>query len=398
MWRAVREGAEHPDLRTQFRRFAKSVAGDGHRLYQALCDGVADDPGQRVLHLLERAPADQRRPNLLMAAVHYLLLGTPDHPLARRYCTVAEVHGLPLPGEAEPLGPAYAELVDFCDTHADLLLALLTTRATQTNEVGRCTALLPALAEVAARAARPLALFDLGASAGLNLLFDRYHYRYSPPGDGPVVALGPPRTQEGIGTRPSVWLACELRGQRRPPLTVVHPSYRAGIDLRPLDPTDPDAVRWLLACQWPDDVARFTRQRDALELAAGLDPVARGQVVAGDLIEGLPGLVAGAPPGAAIVLFHSWVAAYLTPGEQGSLSSAAREVSAGVPGSVFWLFAELPYEVPALPVAPPPSGEHDRTATALTLVELSGGAERSRERLADMHHHGAWLRWWAAPR
>ena len=139
---------------------------------------AADDP--ELLDLVARAPVTQQRPNLLLAAVHFLLFGGAPHPLGH---PLRHRRGLSRDGSADPVAPVghlRLEFKDFCMTHRDELLELIATGSTQTNEVGRCTALLPALSHIAAGYDRgqPLGLLDLGTSAGLNLLFDRYAYTY----------------------------------------------------------------------------------------------------------------------------------------------------------------------------------------------------------------------------
>src|ERR1019366_4255722 len=116
------------------------------------------------------------------------LAGT-RHPLAAYYDTVRSIAGGP-PGA--PGGDLVAEFKDFCLTHRAELLGLIAVRSTQTNEVGRCCALLPALNVIAAGypEGQPLSLLDLGASAGFNLLFDSYAYTYTQRSDGAIVHAG----------------------------------------------------------------------------------------------------------------------------------------------------------------------------------------------------------------
>jgi hypothetical protein len=340
---------------------------------------------------MARAPPDQRRgPLLLLAAVHDLLLGGAEDPLAADYPTVqaarsgALATGVPEEtssrrGETPDPGVA-GRFVAFCVRHREALVDLVTTRSTQTNEVGRSAVLLPALAWAGGDG--PLSLFDLGASAGLNLLFDRWHYRYRRSGSGDLAAI-----EVGDPSSPVV-IACELRGDHLPPLAAPPLALRAGLDLQPLDPGSAADRRWLLACQWPHDVSRFLRLHAALARAAA-DP-RRPPVHRGDMVEDLGALVETAPLGTTPCLFHSWVAAYLSAPAQRRLVEAVEAAARRRP--LLWIFAESPDDVAGLPVPPaPPAGR--RGATALVAVRARGGTMVAR-RLADLHPHGRWLRWW----
>ena len=99
---------------------------------------------------------------------------------------------------------------------------------------------------------RPLALIEIGASAG-EALWDRYAYDY---GD---------RTA-GVASSP-LTIACELVGPHVPPLDPPPVMWRAGVDLAPVDASDPADARWLRACLWPDQPARQARLAAALEVA-----------------------------------------------------------------------------------------------------------------------------------
>src|SRR5271169_761479 len=177
-------------LSDHFRGFSAVAERDGGTTYPAICRGVADDVV--VLSLLDGAPPPQRRPLLLLAAVHYLLLAGTDHPLAAYYDTVAEVRGTAAADPA-PAGEVTVAFTDFCRAHRAELERLIATRTTQTNEVGRCTALMPGLCHIASlyRWEVPLSLLDLGTSAGLNLLFDDYGYTYRAAVGDATLTAGP---------------------------------------------------------------------------------------------------------------------------------------------------------------------------------------------------------------
>src|SRR5215510_4822049 len=149
--------------------------------------------------------------------------------------------------------------------------ALMTSRRTQTNEVGRCAVLLPALP------VGLLALIEVGASAGLCLLLDRYRYDYD------RTAIGP--------TLSPVRLSCALSGPAPIPAALPPIAWRRGLDVDPVDVHDDESVRWLLSCVWPDHPDRRRRLEAAIGLARADVPVVRK----GDLVDDLPVLLAEAP-------------------------------------------------------------------------------------------------------
>lgn len=366
-------------LADQVRRFAAGAAADGAWRYERICTGIASDT--ELLALICEAPPAQRRPNILLAAVHFLLLQGAEDALARHYPTVAawrDGAGVLAPTTGADPFPDFAA---FCRRHRDRLGHLVATRATQTNEVGRCAGLLPALATVANRVGRPLAVVDLGASAGLNLIFDRYAYDYGAAG------------RAGAASSP-VTIRCELR-QGAPPLTVPAVAARVGVDRTPVDVTDKDAALWLLACQWPDHLDRFATLRAAIDLARR--PPGRPALLTGDVVSDLGRAVGSLPGGeeAHLCLVHSWMAAYLDADGQRALQEAITAVAATRPCT--WIFAEDPGEVPGLPAPPAPGGGRVHGATALVGWTLDPDADRPMvDRLGDMHSHGRWLHWYGA--
>src|SRR4051812_38684697 len=132
-------------------------------MYDRIARAVAEDP--EVLSLVLETRPEAHFPLLLLAAVHYLVLGGLDHPLAAVYGGQSDADPVPL-------------FHDLCLSHRAEILELLSNRNVQTNEVGRSAFLGPALAVAADRIGAPLALVDVGASAGLNLRCDRYLLDY----------------------------------------------------------------------------------------------------------------------------------------------------------------------------------------------------------------------------
>ncbi|MFL4476586.1 DUF2332 domain-containing protein [Paeniglutamicibacter sp. MACA_103] len=245
----------------------------GHsELYTQWAEGVAGSVA--LLELVSGLPAPKRQPNLVFAAARFH--GCPDEP--------------------------FSVLEAYLATHWAEIRAIVMTHATQTNEAGRCATLLPALAMVAAQEQRPLALIEVGPSAGLCLLPDLYSYSYD---GGPVLGTGSPL------------LRCATTGDPPLPSTLPGIAWRAGVDLNPLDGTEPDTVAWLRALVWPGQEDRRAQLDAALATLAALKSGALPGVagppllLAGDLNECVADLVDAAPRHAVPVVMHSAVLAYL---------------------------------------------------------------------------------------
>ena len=249
-------------------------------LYQSLCKVVAQE--QSILELLTQRRTGQQASFLLFGALHYLLLSGVLHPLRDFYPSLvgaAAAH----PKDAGPV------LLDFCRSYHDELGTLIGTRLVQTNVVKRVAGLLVALWAVRKRCDQPVHLIEVGASAGIHLHFDRYRYVIG----GRV--FGQPDAKVTIETQ---W-----RGREPlPNLDDVPPIVsRIGIDLNPVDVTDPRERLWLRALVWPEN------QHEADLLLAALESVTSDPptIVAGDAIDVCPRLAQRLPPGEPRVVFHA---------------------------------------------------------------------------------------------
>lgn len=312
-----------PDTAAEYRAFARLEARGRSAQYEALAMQVAAEPA--VLAFLDALPPAKRQPNLLFAAARYLL----GHP------------------------PGLAELRSLVSDRRTELAGLMLARRTQTNEPRRCTALLPALMLLP----QPLALLEVGASAGLNLLPDRYSYDYG--------------GHRVTGTDPQApLLRCQPQGPVPLPRAVPEVCWRAGLDLSPLDVRSDGDVRWLECLLWPGEEGRAEVLAAAVA-AARRDPP---RVERGDLLTALPALAAQAPAGATLVIYHTAVLAYVSPAARRRFASLMRALPA------VWLCGEVPGVLPGVPVP-----AHAGVAYVLARDGQVPFA------LADMH--GAWLRW-----
>jgi hypothetical protein len=225
----------------------------------------------------------------------------------------------------------------------------------QTNEVRRSGALLAAAAWIAERFPLPFALSELGASAGLNLSFDRYALEAGP-------AL--------IGAADSpVRLRPEWRGgpAGSGPMRVAE---RAGVDVNPLDPADPEARLRLLAYLWPDQPERLRLTEAAIGLADT-------RPERGDAGAWLPARLADPRPGRVHMVFHTVAWQYFPHATQARCRAALTEAGARATGNAPLAWVGM---------------EADGTpgSAALTVTLWPGGATRE---LARVDFHGRWIEW-----
>lgn len=342
----------YPDLSAAFEQFARVEAPDlDSPTYAALAAGVAGDG--ELLALAAQRQRGQPAPNMLFGAVQYLLLQGVEHPLAAHYPILS--------GPAPPPGPAFPPFRAFCLEHREAVGELIATRRTQTQVVRRCTCLLPAFGLVHREARAPLALIDIGASAGLNLNFDRYAYRYLRNGSE-IMRWGRSAAR--------VELEADLRGGGTLPAPAgdIPVASRDGIDLNPIDLAAPDELLWLRALIWPEHVERHAQ---LVEAAAELKHSPIG-LHRGDASRDLTHLLERVPAEAALVVY-STIAMY----------QIAREGRRRITEALEARSRERPVWRVALEGAHPPS---------LTLTRYRSGAGET-ELLARASPHGWWIEW-----
>lgn len=291
----------------RYERFASVEARGFSAVYEKLALDVACSP--ELLAFLAMLPPERRQPNLFLGAVRHL-------------------GGVPSDGRT---------LADFLRTNNHRVRETMLSRTTQTNEPGRCAVLLPALAGLR----QPLALIEVGASAGLCLLGDRYGYDY-----GRHVIASPNAT-----TTTAPVLTCVASAST--PLPSAHPEivWRAGLDLNPLDVNARPDMQWLEALVWPGQEARAQRLRAAIKVAQ-LDPP---RIQKGNLLFDLPAIAAAAPKDAQLLVFHTAVLAYVSAqSDRDAFVEMVRRTGA------VWISNEVPSVFPEIAKrAPsPPSAGH----------------------------------------
>lgn len=318
------------DTAAWYRWFAENEARGSSPQYERLASAVAES--DELIEQLSLLPGAKRQPNLLFASVRFL--GGPTDTVER--------------------------FVDFVRSNSDELAATMLARSTQTNEVARCAAFLPLLADLDAE----LALIEVGASAGLCLFPDHYAYSY----DGERVGESPLEIKVDTATTVPV-------PQRLPTV-----AWRAGLDLNPLSVTDDEDLAWLRACIWPE----HTERRQHLDLAATIAAQDPPRIDQGDLRDATLNLIEEAPRNAIKVVFHSAVLAYVDEASRLDFATTMRNLVEHR-SDVVWLSNEGPAVVAGIDAAdasvPPPGNAQFHLGRNGT------------ELIAVTDPHGQWLRW-----
>lgn len=325
----------HGSTRDQYLAFARDCV-DSPSLV-AWSTAIADDID--VLAWIDTLPGLKRQPNLVFAAARW--------------------HGVPAPGPYEALRAA---LLDDDGTLRSTILG----RSTQTNEARRSAVLLPAFAQLADGAGAPVALVEVGASAGLCLYPDRWSYRWTTPA-GDVTLAGPSAHE----------LSCTVSGPAPLPDRPLEVAWRGGIDLHPLDVTDPDAMAWLETLIWPEHDDRRATLRGAVEIARAEPP----RIVAGDLLTSTEALIAEAGRHGPVIVFHTAVIAYLADDDRERFHTLMTRLVAE--GACHWVSNEGARVLPRVAAA----GGLDPATSQPFVVGIDGVAR------AHAHGHGRELTW-----
>ncbi|MGP4075502.1 DUF2332 domain-containing protein [Halobacillus sp. K22] len=305
----------HSELPSIFRAFAQEECRGSSRLYEVLANNIAEDEG--ILKLSEQAKEGQPVPNLLLGAVHYLLLqGNSTHKLKQFYSSMVSK-----PRDPEKSFPYFK---NFCRVHSKEIESLLQRKLVQTNEVRRCAYLYPVFCEVHRLTKKPLAMIELGSSAGLQLLWDEYSYTYG--------------GEEIYGNRNSpLLLSSEVKAGNTPFLLKNSPpaGTRIGVDLNVSDLTNEDEYLWLKALIWPEHKER----RWLFEKASIQYSKKPPQLVEGNAVELLESLADNIPESEALCIFHTHVANQLTPSVKNELLNKIQRI--GRRRNVFHIYNNL---------------------------------------------------------
>ena len=338
----------HEELSEIFERFAREEFHNSSPLYEQLSRAIAKDP--ELLSLAARCRKGERIPNLLFAAVHYLLLKGFSHPVSRFYKSL----GGSFDGREDP----YPEFQSFCSQHVESIRQLIAVRMVQTNEVSRCAGLMPAFATASKKVPdQSLYLVDIGASAGLNLFWDHYGYKY-----GELIECGDRKSP--------VQINCVLKGTKVPPLPASFPRVagRVGLDLHPLDVRGSDDALWLRALIWPEHEARADLLRKAIEVVRQ-QPL---KLLAGNGVDLLRGILSTVPTDSVLCIVRIFT--QLSQEDRDRLSALILEYS-------------TKRDVITISLR-----RHGGDDSEIRLTSFIKG-NRTDEGLAYLQNHGEWIEW-----
>lgn len=342
------EQAGTDDIAGRYARFADAEAKHHSEVYVRWAEGLASDP--EVIALVAELPSDKRQPNIVFAA--------------------ARLAGAPL----GPWPPAREHLV----RHWDEVRRHALERSTQTNEAARCAVLLPLWTELWKRGGQPLAVIEVGASAGLCLHPSAWSYRYVDRAGHELARCGEGPLLEVTVKEPSA-LRAEL------PQALPAFGFRIGCDLNPLDPaTDGD---WLRTLVWPGQHHRLHRLDQALEIAVqdqnSPQPV---ENLVGDLRDPatIDALLARVPAGMTPVVHHTAVLAYLDPDDRADFERAMLDRVAA--GQCHWISNEGQSIVPGIRERVASDADFERSLRKGAFVVALDGQPRYQ---AD--GHASWI-------
>jgi hypothetical protein len=266
----------------------------------------------------------------------------------------------PTGGESWDSDVIAAEIEKAVATNIEFVRSIL-SRPPQTNEVGRSAVLMPAYVQVARATGLPLRILEVGASAGLNLMWDRFHYELG------GHHVGDPKAR--------VTVRAEWQGPWPGITSLPHVVERQGCDRTPIDLAAEGEADRLMSYMWPDQTERVERLEGAIALARQDKP----RLEQADAGEWLERMLAEPVHGVATIIAHSIAWTYFSQETSARGRRAIEQAGARATrkAPLAWVAFEhvAPNELPAL-----------------TLTTWPGGEEKL---LARAHPHGSSVHWLA---
>jgi hypothetical protein len=345
----------NPEISRQsnlFRDFGEVQVSEMSPHYAYLAIRVAED--QDLLSVASVAGRGQPTPNLLFASVRFLM----DQGVGRE---LLATYPAKFGSEIQPR--SFVLFREFVLSHRSEIEQLMATRRVQSNVVRRSAVLLLGLAAVAERLRRqPFSNIEIGASAGLTLLWHKYKYQYET-----EVPFGDPESKVVISTN--------LRGKSLniPSAMQLKVAGNFGIELDMVDVDDEKSVDWLRALIFPEHSDNRQLFSDAIDVARKFPP----KIVVGGALELLPKMLSELPDGQPTNIYHSHTLNQFSPEGRGQLDSQLREASSN-------------RSITRLAFEGTPNGYSD-----LRLITYQDGVQSDSELLANCEAHGRWIDWQA---
>jgi hypothetical protein len=345
----------NPEITRQsnlFRDFGEVQVPEMSPHYAYLATRVADD--QELLSVDTVAGKGQPTPNLLFASVRFLLDQGASPELLATY---------PTKFGSDIQAGSFELFRDFVLLHRSEIEQLMKTRRVQSNVVRRFAVLLLGLAAVAERSrGQAFSNIEIGASAGLTLLWHKYKYQYKT-----EVPFGEPGSKVVITT--------EMRGKSRniPSASQLKIAMNFGIELDLVDVDDEKSMNWLRALIFPEHSDNRQLFSDAVNVARKFPP----KIIAGDALELLPEMLSELPGGQPTNIYHSHTLNQFSREAREQLDSLLCEASSNR------LITRLVFEGT-------PNGYSD-----LRLITYENGVQSDPELLANCEAHGRWIDWQA---
>lgn len=270
-------------LSKRFKNFAAEECSGSSELYAYFSLKISED--DELLELCSNARDGQPVPNLFLGAIHYLLLKGHDHVLKEYYSSVGK--------QTRVKDDSFMHLKDFCRLYRADIISILENKLVQTNEVRRCAYLYPSFCFIYTRVKKPLSLVEIGTSAGLQLLWDKYCYSYG--------------NDEIYGNQQSdVHLTAEVEGGNFPTLLETSPpvASRVGLDLHISDLTNREDYLWLKSLIWPEHQERLRLFENAAN-HFNENPV---RLIKGNGVALLNEVIEQLPKDTPVCIFHTHVA------------------------------------------------------------------------------------------